>query len=265
MNFIEKLTGAARANDSWLCVGLDPELGRLPSGTSTFEFCRAVIEATQDLACAFKPNAAFFEALGSDGWTILKTVIDAVPKHIPVILDAKRGDIGNTAVAYARSAFEHLGADAVTVNPYMGYDSVKPFTDYPDRGVFVLCRTSNPGSADFQSLEFDGKPLYQIVADKVVNWNTFGNLGLVVGATKPDELRTVRVAHPELPLLIPGVGAQGGSLELAVKNGVNATGELAIINSSRQIIYASYGVDFAAAARQAALNLRDQINWYRRK
>lgn len=265
MKFIEKLLAAARTNDSWLCVGLDPEPHKLPAGIDIMDFCRTVIEATQDLVCAYKPNAAFFEALGSEGWTVLRSVIRAVPNHIPVILDAKRGDIGNTAVAYARSAFEHLGADAVTVNPYMGYDSLKPFLDYRDRGVFVLCRTSNPGSADFQSLELGGKPLYQMVAGKVADWNTADNLGLVVGATQPEELKTIRRSHPELPLLVPGVGAQGGSLELAVKYGVDTNGELAIINSSRQIIYASPGAEYDSAARQAAQGLRDQINRYRRE
>lgn len=265
MKFVEKLVSAARANDSWLCVGLDPEPERLPSGISMLEFCRAIIEATHDLVCAFKPNAAFFEGVGADGWITLKAVIESVPKHIPVILDAKRGDIGNTASAYARSAFERMGADAVTVNPYMGYDSLKPFVDYQEKGVFVLCRTSNPGSADFQSLEFDGKPLYRAVADKVAEWNTCGNLGLVVGATQPEELNNIRQSYPEMPLLIPGVGMQGGSLEQAVKYGINPDGELAIINSSRQVIYASSGADYAKASREAAQTLRNKINRYRRE
>ncbi|PPD57887.1 orotidine-5'-phosphate decarboxylase [Dehalogenimonas etheniformans] len=261
MNFLTKITGARRHNQSCLCVGLDPEPGKLPAGIGVFEFCKGIIDATYDLVCAYKPNAAFFEALRDDGCSTLKKVINTVPNNIPVILDAKRGDIGNTAKAYARSAFDELGANAVTVNPYMGFDSLEPFIEYSDKGIFVLCRTSNPGAADFQSLDCGGKPLYQVVADKVESWNRQGNLGLVVGATQPDELKAIRDAHPTLPLLIPGVGAQGGSLELSVKYGNTGDG-LGIINVSRQIIYASSGPDFAAAARTAALKLRDEINRY---
>jgi orotidine-5'-phosphate decarboxylase len=261
MTFLTKLTGATRHNRSCLCIGLDPEPEKLPAGVGVLEFCRAIIGATYDLVCAYKPNSAFFEALGAEGFSVLKSVIEAVPKNIPVILDAKRGDIGNTARAYARAAFDELGADAITVNPYMGYDSIEPFIAYKNKGVFVLCRTSNPGAADFQSLECGGQPLYRIVADRVATWNKHGNLGLVVGATQPDELRAIREAHPTLPLLIPGVGAQGGSLELAVKYGHTGDG-LAVINVSRQVIYASSGADFAAAARAAALSLRDEINRY---
>jgi len=192
---------------------------------------------------------------------VLKAVIEGVPKNIPVILDAKRGDIGNTARAYARAAFDELGVDAITVNPYMGYDAIEPFIEYRDKGVFVLCRTSNPGAADFQALDCGGKPLYRLVADRVEEWNKHGNIGLVIGATQPEELKAIREAHPTLPLLIPGVGAQGGSLELAVKYGCTADG-IAIINSSRQVLYASSGPDFAAAARAAALSLRDEMNRY---
>jgi len=259
MNFLTKINGARRHNQSCLCVGLDPEPGKLPPGVGVYDFCRAIIGATYNLVCAYKPNIAFFEALGSEGWSVLKQVIESVPKNIPVILDAKRGDIGNTAKAYARAAFDELGVDAITVNPYMGYDSIEPFIEYRDKGVFVLCRTSNPGAADFQSLVFEGKPLFQIVADKVETWNKNGNLGLVVGATQPEELKAIRQAHPSLPLLIPGVGAQGGSLELAVKYSHTGDG-LAVINVSRQVIYASSGADFAAAARNAVLSLRDEIN-----
>ena len=184
-----------------------------------------------------------------------------MPKNIPVILDAKRGDIGNTAKAYACAAFDELGADAITVNPYMGYDSLAPFIEYKDKGVFVLCRTSNPGASDFQSIECDGKPLYRVVADRVEGWNKYKNLGLVVGATRIEELKSIREAHPTLPLLIPGVGAQGGSLELAVRYGHTENG-LAVINVSRAVLYASSGPDFAAAARAAALSLRDEMNIY---
>ncbi|KTB47674.1 orotidine-5'-phosphate decarboxylase [Dehalogenimonas alkenigignens] len=261
MNCLTKLNGAARHNRSCLCIGLDPEPEKLPAGASVTDFCREIIGATYDLVCAYKPNIAFFEALGSSGWSVLKDVIEAVPRNIPVILDAKRGDIGNTARAYARAAFDELGADAVTVNPYLGRDSIEPFFEYRDKAVFVLCRTSNPGAADFQSIESNGKPLYQIVADKVETWNRYGNLGLVAGATQPSELKAIRDAHPTLPLLIPGVGAQGGSLELAVKYG-SSGGGLAVISVSRQVIYASSGTDYSQAARAAALLLRDEINQY---
>ncbi len=261
MDFLTKLTGASRHNHSCLCVGLDPEPEKLPAGIGVLEFCRAIIGATYDLVCAYKPNIAFFEALGAEGFTVLKSVIEAVPKNIPVILDAKRGDIGNTARAYARAAFDELGVDAVTVNPYMGYDSIEPFIGYENKGIFVLCRTSNPGAADFQSLACEGKPLYQVVADRVQTWNKYGNLGLVVGATQPDELRSIRGVHPTLPLLIPGVGAQGGSLEMVIKTCQAGSGP-AIINVSRQVIYASSGPDFAAAARAAAQSLREEMNGY---
>jgi orotidine-5'-phosphate decarboxylase len=261
MNFVTKINGARRHNQSCLCVGLDPEPGKLPAGVGVADFCKAIIGATYDLVCAYKPNIAFFEALGEEGWTVLKSVIENVPKNIPIILDAKRGDIGNTARAYAKAAFEDLGADAVTVNPYMGFDSLEPFIEYKNKGIFVLCRTSNPGASDFQSLDCGGKPLYQIVADKAESWNKYGNLGLVVGATQPEELKVIRAAHPTLPLLIPGVGAQGGSLELAVKYS-NTEDCLGIINVSRRVIYASSGTDFADAARAAALKLRDEINSY---
>jgi orotidine-5'-phosphate decarboxylase len=259
MNFLTKLNGASRHNRTCLCIGLDPEPEKLPAGAGILEFCRAIIGSTHDLVCAYKPNIAFFEALGADGFTVLKSVIEAVPKNIPVILDAKRGDIGNTARAYARAAFDELGVDAVTVNPYMGYDSIEPFIEYRDKGIFVLCRTSNPGAADFQSLVCEGKPLYQIVADRVQAWNKHGNLGLVVGATQPDELRSIREAHPTLPLLIPGVGAQGGSLETAMKTCQAGSGP-AIVSVSRQVLYASSGPDFAAAARAVAQSLRDGMN-----
>ncbi len=261
MDFLAKLTGASRHNRSCLCVGLDPEPEKLPASAGVLEFCRAIIGATYDLVCAYKPNIAFFEALGAEGFSVLKSVIASVPRNIPVILDAKRGDIGNTARAYARAAFDELGADAVTVNPYLGYDSLEPFIERKDKGIFVLCRTSNPGAADFQSLDCGGQPLYRAVADRVEQWNKHKNLGLVVGATQIEELKTIREAHPTLPLLIPGVGAQGGSLELTIQSCRIGSGP-AIVSVSRQVIYASSGPDFAAAARAAALSLRDEMNRY---
>lgn len=264
MNFIEKLTKATQKNKSLLCVGLDPNPDLMPDKIGLFEFNKAIIDATSDLVCAYKPNFAFYEVLGNEGLDALKRTVDYIPEDIPVIGDAKRGDIGNTAKAYARSIFDNFNFDATTVSPYLGFDSLEPFIQYHDRGVFILCRTSNAGAADLQSLQckIDGcyRPLFEIVAQKVSQWNTHGNLGLVVGATYPEELRLIRQNYPDIPLLIPGIGAQGGDLALTVRYGVDAQGQKAIINSSRQIIYASRGKDFAAAARRAAAELRDQIN-----
>ena len=263
MNFLEKLLQAARSNRSLLCIGLDPDPELMPK-VDVFQFNRAIIDATSDLVCAYKPNLAFYEALGIEGLKALERTVAYIPKGIPIIGDAKRGDIGSTARAYARALFETLGFDAATVNPYLGYDSLEPFIEYKEKGVFILCRTSNVGSADFQDLtltETSG-PLFELVAQRAREWNLYGNLGLVVGATYPEELRRVRHICPEMPLLIPGIGAQGGDLASAVRYGVDAKGEKAIISSSRQILYASRGEDFAAAAREAALDLRDQVNLY---
>ena len=266
MNFSEKLTKATKKNKSLLCVGLDPDPSLMPDKVSVFEFNQAIIEATSDLVCAYKLNLAFYEVLEDEGLDALKRTIKYIPDDIPVIGDAKRGDIGNTAKAYARSIFTNFNFDATTVNPYLGFDSIEPFIQYRDRGVFVLCRTSNTGAVDFQSLrsevENSYRPLFEIVALKVSQWNTYGNLGLVVGATCPEELRLIRQSHPDIPILIPGIGAQGGDLASAVRYGVDSKGEKAIINSSRQIIYASRGKDFAQAARRAATELRERINHY---
>ena len=239
----------------------------MPNQVSVFEFNRAIIEATADLVCAYKLNFAFYEALEDEGFDILKRTVKHIPDDIPVIGDAKRGDIGNTARAYARSIFTSFNFDAATVNPYLGFDSVEPFIRYRDRGVFILCRTSNAGAVDFQALptELEGRsrPLFEIVALKASQWNTHGNIGLVVGATCPEELKLIRANHPDMLLLIPGIGAQGGDLAATVRYGVDTHGEKAIINSSRQIIYASRGKDFARAARAAAAELRDRINRHR--
>jgi len=263
MNFLEKLLQAARTNRSLLCIGLDPDPELMPK-VDFFQFNRAIIDATSDLVCAYKPNLAFYEALGIEGLKALERTVAYIPKGIPIIGDAKRGDIGSTARAYARALFETFGFDAATVNPYLGYDSLEPFMEYKEKGVFILCRTSNVGSAHFQALPLmeTSRPLFELVAQRAREWNLYGNLGLVVGATYPEELRRVRQICPEMPLLIPGIGAQGGDLASAVRYGVDDKGEKAIISSSRQIIYASKGEDFAAAAREAALNLRDQINLY---
>jgi len=264
VNFIEKLTKAARQNSSLLCVGLDPDPGLMPDKVGTFEFNKAIINATHDLVCAYKPNFAFYEALGNEGLDALKRTVSYIPDDIPVIGDAKRGDIGNTAKAYAKAIFDYYGFDATTVNPYLGFDSVEPFFQYHDKGVFILCRTSNAGAIDFQSLrcevDSDYRQLFEIVAQKASQWNTHDNIGLVVGATYPEELRIIRERYPDMPLLIPGIGAQGGDLTTVVSYGVDKQGQKAIINSSRQIIYASREKDFAEAARQAAIELRNQIN-----
>ena len=267
MGFFAEINETARKNNSLLCVGLDPDPALLPPGVGLLNFNKAIIDATSALVCAFKPNLAFYEAEGQLGWEILEQTLDYIPKGIPVIADAKRGDIGNTAKAYASAIFTALGTGAATVNPYMGFDSVEPFLNYKDKGVFILCRTSNAGAADFQSLSVTvgGKEqaLYQLVAKKADEWNKYGNVGLVVGATCPEELKMLRQAYPEMPFLIPGVGAQGGDLKKAVSYGVNTRGSGIIINSSRQILYASRGRDFASAAAAAAVKLRDEINLFR--
>lgn len=252
-----------RRNRSLLCVGLDPDPAKLPV-KDVFEFNKAIIDATADLVCAYKPNLAFYEALGIRGLQALKKTVAYIPKNIPVIGDAKRGDIGNTAMAYARALFGYYKFDAVTLNPYLGYDSVEPFLDYKDKGVFVLCRTSNSSASDFQDLVDNfGLKFYQSVALRAGDWNTDGNVGLVVGATFPEELREIRKLCPGMVLLIPGIGAQGGDLEQSVKYGVDANKEKAVIVAARQVIYASKGADYARAARQAASELRDTINRYR--
>src|SRR4030042_1506104 len=260
MRFVDKLLAAGRRNKSLLCVGLDPDPGLMPKA-SLLEFNKAIVDATADLVCAYKPNLAFYEALGIDGLKALQKIIEHIPGHIPIIGDGKRGDIGNTAKAYAKAIFVTFGFDAATVSPYLGFDSIEPFIGYKDKGVFILCRTSNPGAMDFQNLvNGQGMPLYESVARKAKEWNVSGNIGLVVGATYPEELKAIRQLCPEMPLLIPGIGAQGGDLASTVKYGIDAQGENAIIAISRQILYASQGKDFAQAARNNALELRDSIN-----
>ena len=265
MNFIERLTEAAHRNKSLVCIGLDPDSQLMPRNRSVFEFNRAIIEATADLVCAYKVNFAFYEAMADGGFDTLKRTIRYIPDGIPVIGDAKRSDIGNTARAYARAIFDNLNCDAATVNPYLGFDSIEPFINYRDKGVFILCRTSNTGALDFQSLRCDetetgSHALFELVARKAEIWNKYGNIGLVIGATYPEELKIIREAHPDMPLLVPGIGAQGGDLALAIRYGIDAQSERIIINSSRQILYASANDDFAEAARRAASSLREQIN-----
>jgi len=267
MQFFEKLARISRKNQSLLCVGLDPDPDLMPRGLSVVEFNRAIIEATADLVCAYKPNIAFYEALGEAGLETLLRTRDFIPTDVPVIIDAKRGDIGNTARAYAKTLFDLYGFDAVTLNPYLGFDSVEPFLKYETRGIFILCRTSNTGAGDFQSLRCETprglRFLYEIVADKAREWDILRNIGLVIGATYPEELKNIREQHPRMPFLIPGIGAQGGDLYLTVKHALNPEGGGFIINSSRQILYASSGKDFSEAARKVALRLRDEINRYR--
>jgi orotidine-5'-phosphate decarboxylase len=266
MDFNEKLMNATENNNSLLCIGLDPDPELMPSKMGVFKFNKAIIDATSDLVCAYKLNLAFYEAVDG-GIDAMKQTIKCIPANIPVIGDAKRGDIGNTARAYAKAIFDNLNFDATTVNPYLGFDTVEPFIEYWDRGVFILCRTSNPSAVDFQSLPLETEhrrlPLFEIVALRAAQWNKHSNIGLVVGATYPEELKLIRRNHPDMPLLIPGIGAQGGDLASAVRYGVNPGGRKAILSSSRQIIYASKEKDFAQAARQAASSLREQINYYR--
>lgn len=265
-NFREMLE-ARWKEGKFVCVGLDPDPARLP--VSIVDFCRDIVDATSDLACAFKPNLAFFEAQGIEGLRALEAILNAVPSGVPVIGDGKRGDIGNTAGFYATALFKTWGFDAATVNPLLGEDSVAPFTAYAEKGVFLLCRTSNPGSADVQSLLVpceDGagtEPLYLRLAHLAMQWNTKGNVGLVVGATHPGELRRVREIVRNMPILIPGVGAQGGDLEQAVTAGKDSRGRGMIVNASRSIIFASGGPDFAEAARRETLKLHDLINQLR--
>lgn len=259
--FLDKLDSASQTNHSLLCVGLDPDPGRM-AVADIVEFNRTIIEATSDIVCAYKPNLAFFEALGLDGFLALEATLKAIPSNVLTIGDGKRGDIGSTSAAYAKVLFDVWGFDAATVSPYLGHDSVEPFLAHNDKGVFLLCRTSNPGGRDFQDLTLaDGNPLFEHVANLAGEWNVAGNAGLVVGATRPEELGRVRSLCPDMPILIPGIGAQGGDLEASVRLGATADGRRAVINASRSVLYASSDPkDFADAARQAALELREGIN-----
>ena len=265
--FIQQLQAAAQQNDSMLCVGLDPDISRLPHGwagdaSKFYDFCAAIVDATADLAIAFKPQIAYFAGVGAEA-QLEKLIahIRRVAPQVPVILDAKRGDIGSTAAQYAKEAYERFDADAVTLSPYMGFDSVEPYLQYADKGTFLLCRTSNPGGDDLQNLPLaSGEKLYERVATLASSsWNGNGQMGLVVGATYPQEIARVRALAPNLPLLIPGVGAQGGDADATVKAAWAGAGSC-VINSSRAILYASSGADFAAAARRVAQATRAQLN-----
>ena len=265
--FAQRLDSACEASRSLVCVGLDPDPSMLPV-KEVAAFNRAIVDATHDLVCAYKPNLAFYEALGLDGWNALESTVQHIRDVAPSVIllgDAKRGDIGNTAAAYARGMFQYWGFDAVTINAYCGRDGVEPFLEYSDRGVFVLCRSSNPGAVDLQDLLVSSgvdsaRPLYQQVALQVGAWNRHGNAGLVLGATYPEQIKEVRALCPDMPFLIPGIGSQEGALEQAVRNGIAAQGRRILINSSRGIIYASRGDDFAESARKATAGLQDAIN-----
>ncbi len=269
--FTEKLQAAQTTNDSWVCVGLDPVLERMPApmlkrDAPFLPFLKAIVDATADLVCAYKPNLGFYLTLGAAGVTALERIIAYIPDHIPVILDGKFNDIGHTAAAYAQGALEALGADAVTVNPYLGRDGIAPFLDRPDKAAFVLARTSNPSASDLQDLPVaPDTPLFEAVVQQANAWHAQhpGTCGLVVGATYPAELARVRTLAPQLPFLIPGIGAQGGDLEAAVRHGPTHDGLGPVINSSRGILYASARDDFAQAARRAADELRLRVNQQR--
>ena len=272
MDFISKLSAATHQQQSLLCVGLDPDINKFPAelkdkSDAIFSFCKKMIDATADVACAYKPQIAYFAALAAEDQ--LQAICDYVRKSyptIPIVLDAKRGDIGATAEQYAREAFERYGADAVTLNPYMGFDSVEPYLEWKDRGAIILCRTSNPGGSDLQFLQVDGVPLYQHVARLVAEkWNRHGQCGLVVGATFPRELAEVRKLVGDMPLLVPGVGAQGGDVQATVQAGQTTQGGGMMINSSRAILYAQPkdDEDFTQAAARVAKETRDAINLYR--
>jgi orotidine-5'-phosphate decarboxylase len=265
--FIERLQQLWDSNNSLVCVGLDPEIERFPpqildQPSPIFQFNKAIVDATADLVCAYKPQFAHYAAYEAEDQ--LERTIDYIQSSyptIPVILDSKRGDVGNTAERYAIEAFERYHADAVTVNPYLGGDSLEPFLKYEDKGVIILCRTSNPGAGDLQDLQIGGRRLFHTVADLAARrWNTRGNCMLVVGATYPRELAEVREITGNMPFLVPGVGAQGGDVAQAVQNGQTAAGSGLVISSSRSILYAASDENFASAARAATEKLRDQVN-----
>ncbi|MDE2401917.1 MAG: orotidine-5'-phosphate decarboxylase [Burkholderiales bacterium] len=276
MNFTDQLQHAQHHNDSMLCVGLDPEPSRFPGGWKNqperiYDFCAAIVDATKDLVCAFKPQIAYFAAhRAEDQLERLMAHIKRTAPQVPIILDAKRGDIGSTAEQYAREAFDRYQADAVTLSPFMGFDTVEPFLRYAGKGVILLCRTSNPGGSDLQNqrlADVAGQPrVYEHLATLAQGpWNTNGQMGLVVGATFPDEIARVRELAPTLPLLIPGVGAQGGDAAATVKAGRRVGGDgrvtgAVIVNSSRAVLYASSGEDFASAARRVAQETRLTLN-----
>lgn len=272
MDFKTKLKKISIKNDSLVCVGLDSDISRIPlhlksSENPQFEFNKAIIDTTHDLVCAYKPNTAFYEAEGSEGVKQLKMTTDYIKDkypEVPIIIDAKRADIGNTNLGYIKYIFNYLNGDAVTLHWYVGKEGLKPFLDLKDKGLFIYCRSSNAGAGEFQDLKIDGKPFYQVLAEKVLkDWNYNNNCGLIFGATYSAELNVVRRIVGDMPLLVPGIGAQGGDVEKTVKAGIDRNGLNAIINSSRGIIFASDGGDFAQKAREETEKLKEEINKYR--
>lgn len=273
MIFFDKLEKSIKKNNSLLCIGLDGDLARIPKHLLSapyplFEFNRAIIDDTSDLVCCYKPQIAYYSAAGAKGLQALKQTIEYIHDRytsIPVLLDAKRGDIGSTAEKYTEEVFDQLHADAVTVNPYLGFDSVEPFLKRADKGIVILCRTSNPGASDFQDLIVEGKPLYQHVAKRIVDWHQkYQNCLMVVGATWPEQLKDIREIAKDMFFLVPGVGAQGGDLKVTLTNGLRDDKSGLIISSSRGIIYAGNGKDFAKKARDETQRLKNQINTFRK-
>ncbi len=267
--FRERLNGAVETNRSLLCVGLDPELAKLPARLQSLPaeealmaFLGGIIEATHDLVCCYKPNLAFYLSHGAAGWAALLRLRDLIPAHIPTLLDAKFGDVGSTSEAYARAAYDVVRADAVTVSPYVGKDGIAPFFARPEKAAFVLCKTSNPGSGDLQDLALaDGSQVFARMAARIRDWGAaHGNVGAVVGATFPAQLAAARAALPDAPILLPGIGAQGGDLEGSVRAGLDASGAGLLVSASRSVLYASSGEDYAEASRAEAQRLRDAIN-----
>lgn len=261
MSFISKLNRIGI--EPGLCIGLDPVWDRLPEHIRTepeplLTFNREIIAYTSDIAAAYKPNLAFYEAFGADGWRQLEKTIKLIPDSCMVIADGKRGDIGSTAKAYAASIFDTLGSDAATVNPYLGGDAIEPFLERPDKGIFILALTSNPGGSDLQELICNGEPLFRHVIKLAVRLNRTGNVGLVIGATKPEHWQEILDLAVDLPLLVPGIGAQGGNLD-ALKSALLNYPAPVLVNASRSIIYASAGEDFGKAAREAAQALNEQL------
>lgn len=267
MKFRDKLEAAWEQSGSLLCIGLDPDPTLMPDGYSADDvaaFNIAIIEATSHLVCAYKPNVAFYEALGPErGYAALRKTLAAIPPHVITLADAKRGDVEHTARAYVQALFDDLGFDAATINPYLGFDSVEPWIERPDKAAIIVCRTSNPGAPDFQDLQVETdagtQPLYEVVAQRAKSWDRHGNVGLVVGATYPDEMKRLRALCPDTTFLVPGIGAQQGSLEAAVRAGIDARGRGLMVSASRGVTYASNGEDFAIAARAVATQLNDEI------
>lgn len=273
MKFQIKLANIQKKNNSLLCAGLDSDFEKIPKHLKKlkyplYEFNKAIIESTSDFVCAYKPNSAFYEGLGAEGILQLKMTCDFLHKnysYIPIILDAKRADIGNTNEGYVKYAFDYLGVDAITLHPYLGEEALKPFLERADKGCIILCRTSNPGASEFQDLKVNKKPLYELVATHVIEkWNYNQNCCLVVGATYPEELKAVRKIAPSMTFLVPGIGAQGGDLQKTLRFGLTKNADGLIINAARSVIFASNEKDFALKARMEAQKLNEEININRR-